>query len=167
MPTDFLTLLQRDHVDLQKELTLLLDPNATVAELRGSLDGVRLGLTAHVDAEEIVLARFEAISPLDVLIAHARTAHRAQGGALAALISARPGTASWRERAVQLRDMVRQHAVQTEQVLAPGLRAHVPRELYDALAGGFATERLRQLATLQPSAPLCIADVMLVDARAV
>jgi len=50
MPTDLLTLLQRDHVDLQKELTLLLDPTASTAELRGSLDGVRLGLTAHAEA---------------------------------------------------------------------------------------------------------------------
>jgi hypothetical protein len=39
--------------------------------------------------------------------------------------------------------------------------------MYDALAGAFATERLRQLATLQPSAPVCIADVVLADARAV
>jgi hypothetical protein len=167
MPTDFLTLLQRDHVDLQQELTLLLEPNATVAELRGSLDGVRLGLTAHVDAEDIVLGRFEAISPLEVLIAQARTAHRAQAAVLSALVSARLGTTTWRERALHLRDLVRHHAVQAEQSLAPGLWTHVPRAHYDALAGAFATERLRQLATLQPSAPVCIADVVQVDARAV
>jgi len=65
MATDFLALVQRDHVDLQKELTLLLDPIATPAQLRGSLDGVRLGLTAHAEAEDIVLGRFETISLLD------------------------------------------------------------------------------------------------------
>jgi len=167
MATDFVTLLHRDHADLQKELALLLDPNATVAELRGSLDGVRLGLTAHVEAEDIVLARFEAIPPLDVLIAQSRTAHLAQEGALSALVSARPGTGLWRDRANHLRELVRHHAAQAEQLLIPGLRTHLPRELYDALAGEFATERLRQLAMMQPSAPFCIAELVMADARAV
>lgn len=167
MPTDFQTLLQRDHVDLQKELTLLLEPNATVAELRGALDGVRLGLTAHAEAEDIVLARFEKIPGLGVLIAQTRGAHLAQEGALSALVSARPGAPTWRDRANHLRELVRHHAAQVEQLLLPGLRRHAPREMYDALAGAFATERLRQLASLQPSAPLCIADVVLAGARAV
>ena len=165
MPTDLLTLLQRDHADLQKELTLLLDPTATTAELRGSLDGVRLGLTSHAEAEDIVLARFEKISPLDVLVAQARAAHLAQEGALSALVSARPGTAAWRDRAGYLRDLVQRHAVQEEQCLLPGLRRYLPREAYDTLAGAFATERLRQLAMLQPSAPLYFPDLAVADAR--
>jgi hypothetical protein len=164
MPTDLLTLLQRDHVDLQKELTLLLEPSATTAELRGALDGVRLGLTAHAEAEDIVLGQFESISPLDVLVAQARAAHLAQEGALSALVSTRPGSAKWRERACYLRDLVQQHAAQEEQNLFPGLRLHAPREVYDALAGAFATERLRQLAMLQPSAPLHLTDVVMADA---
>jgi hypothetical protein len=165
MPTDFLTLLQRDHVDLQKELMLLLDPSATVVELRGSLDGVRLGLTAHAEAEDIVLGRFESVSPLDVLVAQARAAHLVQESALSALVSARPGTAAWRDRARRLHDLVQHHAVEEEQCLLPGLRLHAPREVYDALAGAFATERLRQLAMLQPSAPFYIPDASLADAR--
>lgn len=165
MPTDFLTLLQRDHGDLQKELTLLLDPSASTAELRGSLDGVRLGLTAHAEAEDIVLTRFETMSPLDVLVGQARAAHLVQESALSALVSARPGTTAWRDRARHLRDLVSRHAVQEEQCLLPGLRLHVPREVYAALAGQFATERLRQFAMLQPSAPLYFADAALADAR--
>jgi Hemerythrin HHE cation binding domain len=165
MPTDFSTLLQRDHVDLQKELTLLLDPMATAVELRGSLDGVRLGLTAHAEAEDIVLGRFEGSSQLGVLIAQARSAHLAQEGALSALVSARPGSAAWRDRAHHLRDLIQRHAAQAEQLLLPGLRLHLSREAYAALAGAFATERLRQLAMLQPSAPVYI-DFALADARA-
>jgi hypothetical protein len=43
--------------------------------------------------------------------------------------------------------------------LLPALRFHAPRELYAGLAGAFATERLRQLAMLQPSAPVYIAEL--------
>src|SRR5690349_1967141 len=80
MPTDLLTLLRRDHSDLQQELTALLDPTATVAMLRSSLDGVRLGLTAHAEAEDIVLGRFEVVPALQVVVAQARAAHLAQEG---------------------------------------------------------------------------------------
>lgn len=154
MPTDFLTLLRRDHSDLQQELTLLLDPTATVAQLRSSLDGVRLGLVAHAEAEDIVLGQFEIVPALQVLIAQARAAHLAQEGALSALVTARPGTAAWRDRAHHLRELVRYHAIQEEQQLLPGLRLHADPADYAQLAGAFATERLRQLALLQPSAPV-------------
>jgi hypothetical protein len=154
MPADFLTLVRRDHVDLQAELTHLLDPTATVAQLRLALDGVRLGLTAHAEAEDIVLGRFDTIHELEVPVAQARAAHLAQEGGLSALVSSRPGTATWRDRAHHLRRLVHHHAVQEELQLLPALRQLAPRELYDGLAGAFATERLRQLANLQPSAPL-------------
>jgi hypothetical protein len=165
MPTDFGTLVQRDHVDVQKELTRLLDPAATRAQLSSALDGVRLGLTAHAEAEDIVLGRFEAVPALGPVLAEARASHLAQESALGALVSARPGTAAWRDRAVHLRELVRRHALREELELLPALRFHAPRELYTGLAGAFATERLRQLAMLQPSAPLCIADVAHADAR--
>jgi hypothetical protein len=165
MPTDFGTLVQRDHVDVQKELTRLLDPAATRPQLSSALDGVRLGLTAHAEAEDIVLGRFDAIPSLGPVLAEARAAHLAQEGALAALVSARPGTATWRDRAVQLRELIRRHALREELELLPALRCHAPRELYTGLAGAFATERLRQLAMLQPSAPLYVADVAHPDVR--
>src|ERR1700712_1880487 len=133
MPIDFLTLLQRDHGDLQKELTQLLEPTATVSQLRSALDGVRLGLTAHAEAEDIVLGRFERISALEALVSLGRGAHQAQEGALAALVTARPGTKTWRERAYHLRELVQSHAAQEEQHLLPALRAHAPRAMYEAL----------------------------------
>src|SRR3954470_1291276 len=156
MPTDFLTLLRRDHTDLQDELTQLLDPVASSAELRMALDGVHLGLTAHAEAEDIVLGRFEMLPALQILIAQARAAHRAQEGALTALVTARPQTDTWRDRAQHLRELVECHARQEEQYLLPALREHVPCEHYGRLAGSFATERLRQLAMLQPSSPIYI-----------
>ena len=154
MPTDFMALLRRDHKDLQHELTRLLDPTATSSQLRSSLDGVRLGLTAHAEAEDIVLTRFEVIPALQLLIAQARAAHLAQEGALSALVSSRPGTSAWRDRAYHLRELVHYHAQQEETNLLPALRAHTAD--YSQLAGAFATERLRQLAMLQPSAPVFV-----------
>ena len=155
----FGTLVQRDHVDVQKELTLLLDPDVTSAELGLALDGVRLGLTAHAEAEDIVLGRLEAIDALAPVLAEARAAHLAQESALAALVGARPGTPIWRERAVHLRELIRRHALREELELLPALRYHAPRDLYHTLAGAFATERLRQLSLLQPSVPLCASDI--------
>jgi len=158
MPTDFLTLVRRDHVDLQKELTQLLDPTTPVAELRQSLDGVRLGLTAHAEAEDIVLGRFDTIAALEIQVAQARAAHLAQEGALASLVSSPPGSRTWRDCAYHLRELVGYHAAQEETYLLPALRRVAPR-LYDGMAGAFATERLRQLAMLQPSAPICVIDL--------
>ncbi len=158
MITDFLTLLRRDHSDLQHELTQLLDPAATVVELRTFLDGVRLGLTAHAEAEDIVLGRFEVVPALSALVSQARAAHRVQECVLSALVSSRPGTTAWRDRAQQLRELVEYHARHEEEHLLPALRQHTPVELYAQLAGLFATERLRQLAMLQPSAPIYIAE---------
>jgi hypothetical protein len=89
----------------------------------------------------------------------------AQEGALSALVRARPCTAAWRDRAYQLRELVRYHAAQEEESLLPALRSHAPREVYDSLAGAFATERLRQLAMLQPSAPLYVSDLIKSEAH--
>ncbi|HEY5934737.1 MAG TPA: hemerythrin domain-containing protein [Kofleriaceae bacterium] len=152
MPTDFFTLLHRDHTDLQKELTELLDPAVTISQLRSALDGVRLGLVAHAEAEDIVLGRLEEVPSLKLLIGQARAAHLAQEAALTALVSSRPGTRQWRHCACHLRELVEYHAMHEEKHLLPALKQHT--EHYASLAGAFATERLRQLAMLQPSAPV-------------
>jgi hypothetical protein len=157
MPTDFLSLLRRDHAELVLELTELLDPSASAADVRTALDGLRLGLTAHAEAEDIVLGRFEAFPALRSLVTQARAAHLAQEAILYSLVCARPLTPCWVERALQLRDLVEVHETQEEAYLLPALRELAPAELYAGLAGAFATERMRQLAMLQPSAPVSIA----------
>ena len=158
MPTDLFELLRRDHTDVQQALTQLLDPAATTADLRMGIDGVRLGLTAHAEAQDIVLARFEVVPALRGPVGAARAAHLAQEHALSALLSSHPGTAPWRDRAGYLRELIADHAEHEEAQLGVALRQHTPVELYAQLAGAFATERLRQLAMLQPSAPIVIAD---------
>lgn len=154
--TDFLTLLQRDHHDLECGLDELLQAT-TVVQIRSALDGVRLCLTAHAEAEDIVLhgalATAGSPAPLEDLVGQARSLHLAEEGALASLVCARPGTQTWRDRARSLRDLVHEHAAYEERKVAPAFRELAPR-LYRGLAGQFATERLRQLALLQPSTPL-------------
>ncbi|MEO7096113.1 MAG: hypothetical protein ABI175_22820, partial [Polyangiales bacterium] len=127
------------------------DPSAGIVELRTALDGVRLGLIAHAEAEDIVLGAFDMVPALEILIGQARAAHVTQEKALTALVCARPQTSVWRDRAYQLRELVAYHAAQEEAYLLPALRHHVPADHYGKLAGSFATQRLRQLAMLQPS----------------
>lgn len=154
MPVDFLTLLRRDHTDLHRELTSLLDPDATTEELRSALDGVRLGLTAHAGAEDLVLGALETVPALTTVITQARRAHLAQEGALAALVTSRPRTRTWLARVLQLRELIECHILHVEKHLAAALREHLAAGVYASLAGQFATERLRQLTTLAPSGPV-------------
>ncbi|HEY5943992.1 MAG TPA: hemerythrin domain-containing protein [Kofleriaceae bacterium] len=159
--TDFLMLLQRDHRDLEAGLDELLAATTVVA-IRSALDGVRLGLTAHAEAEDIVLhhALVQAGSPelLDRLIGQARSAHLAQEGALGSLVCARPGSQLWKDRARKLRDLVHMHAHHEEKCVVPAIRELAPA-VYETLAGSFATERLRQLAMLVPSAPIRVPEM--------
>ncbi len=162
MAIDFLMLLRRDHHDLQSGLDELLDPAVTVVEIRQALDGVRLGLTAHAEAEDIVLCRAIRRCKLSAwvedLIGEARSEHLSQEGALSELVCARLGSATWRDRALYLRTLVADHAEWEEVKVLPAIRK-ADAELYGQLAGAFATERLRQLAMLQPSAPISIPEL--------
>jgi hypothetical protein len=156
MATDFLTLMRRDHDDLDRGLAALLTPAITTTELRCALDGVRLGLTAHTEAEDIVLAVAlgdRVSSELAALLREARGAHRGQEGALTSLVCTPPGTPTWRKRAGELRLAVASHAEWEEHWLVPALQRVAPHA-YDRLAGAFATERLRQLAMQAPSGPI-------------
>ena len=158
MTPDIGALLRRDHTDLESGLDELARPLSDIPEIRSTLDGVRLGLAAHVEAEDIVLyqafARFVPAPRLRMLVAQGRAAHLTQEGALSALVSSRPGSSVWRDRAAHLRDLIHEHAIQEATQTMPLLRDYAPVEVYQTLAGRFATERLRQLAMLQPSAPI-------------
>jgi hypothetical protein len=161
MPTDFLTLLHRDHDDLSRGLEELLEA-PSVEQLRSTLDGVRLGLVAHAEAEDIVLyqamTREHASRMLASLVEDAHLQHAAQEAALGSLVCAIPGTPEWRQAAMHLRDLVNEHAEHEEHRILPALRELMPR-VYDALASEFATERLRQLAQLQPSGPIFVPEL--------
>jgi hypothetical protein len=152
MTTDLPTLLRRDHSEFHRELTLLLDPMASVADLQDGLDGLRLGLIAHAEAEDIILGPVEHLPRLRDAIGEVRTSHLAQEKALSTLVSTRPGTEAWRVHAHYLREIVGYHARHEQARLMPVLREHAPS--YARLAGLFATERLRQIGMLVPSQPI-------------
>lgn len=161
MPTDFLTLLHRDHHDLECGLEELLAAES-VEGMRSALDGVRLGLVAHAEAEDIVLSqaltREHTSRALAALVEDAHFAHVAQERALSSLVCVQPRTAEWFGAARTLRDLVHDHADIEENRLLPAIRELMPR-IYDGLAGEFATERLRQFAMLVPSAPIYVAEL--------
>jgi hypothetical protein len=158
MTTDLLGLLGRDHRDIARGLAELASPATTIGQIRNTLDGVRLGLVAHAEAEDIVihhaLMRFAPEPALVTLIATGQVAHRAQESALSSLVSQRPETQTWRDKARLLLDLVVRHATHEEEVILPALRAAAPGDVWARLAGEFATERLVQLGMLQPSAPI-------------
>jgi hypothetical protein len=160
---DFAQLVRRDHDDLEAGLRELARPNLTSRELHTTLDGVRLGLTAHAEAEDIVLygalSHYSPPAFVQQLVAEARRAHLEQESALAGLVCAIPETGTWRARAQHLLELVRRHSAHEEHTVLPALRDHVPVAAYFQLAGQFATERLRQLALLQPSAVYCVDEI--------
>jgi len=157
MPPDLLTLLRRDHVDLDRALVDLARPRLHRRELSDCLDGLRLGLIAHVEAEGMVFERAAAEvapeSPLHLILARTRAEHLEQERALSALVVSRPGTPHWRQRADQLRALIAEHA-RDEDMQLQVLQAELPPALFAALPGMFATERLVQLSMIQPSAPI-------------
>jgi hypothetical protein len=159
MGMDILTLLRRDHEDLDRGLTALLDSTASIGQIRTALDGVRLGLTAHAEAEDIVfhssITRCIAARALELVVEEASQAHHLQEVALAALVCAPLGSAAWYDNAAWLRDLVKEHATYEEEAVLPAIKELAP-EIYPTLAGRFATERLRQLSMLAPSAPMYV-----------
>ena len=163
MAMDLVALLRRDHDEIVRGLDELADPAVTVAQLRSALDGVRLGLLAHSEAEDIVMDRAIAALALPervaAQVARARAAHLEQEGALSALVCATPGTQAWRDRALRLRQLVRDHATFEEEHALAAIRHATSPEAFAKLAGAFATERLRQLAMLQPSAPIYVGQL--------
>jgi len=163
MATDILALLKRDHEDLARGIDALLDSNATIAEIRTALDGARLGLSAHAEAEEIVFAYAvrQSIEPraLALVVDEASQAHKLQEVALASLVCAPLGTVGWYDSATWLRELVSDHAGYEEKHVLPAIRELAPAA-YSHLAGRFATERLRQLSMMAPSAPVYLPEAV-------
>lgn len=163
MAIDILALLRRDHEDLSHSIDALLSPQATIAQIRTALDGARLGLTAHAEAEEIVFAHAvrQSSEPraLALVVDEASQSHKLQEVALASLVCAPVGTPGWYESAAWLRELIIDHASYEEKHVLPAIRDLAP-STYPKLAGRFATERLRQLSMMAPSAPVYLPEAV-------
>ncbi len=121
---------------------------------------MRLGLTAHAEAEDIVfsVALRQVRDALAELVREAAEAHRHQELALSALVTTALGSREWFTRAATLLTLVHNHAAYEERHVLPAIRELAP-DIYPTLAGQFATERLRQLSMLMPSQPVNLAEL--------
>jgi hypothetical protein len=159
MVPSFLQLLRRDHDELEHGLRALVRPRTN--ELRDAIDGVRLGLLAHVEAEDVVVDVAVAGGDhprLARAVAARRADHRDQERALGALLRSSPGSSLWRDRALHLIALVRQHRATSEMALGAALEVEVDAERVGRLAGAYATERMRQIGMLMPSAPIAVPE---------
>jgi hypothetical protein len=157
MSHELATLLRRDHRELDQAIAGLAIPHADVSdEFCDALDGARLGLLAHHEAQDRVLtAALHTVAPIDEVHAIAARAvhdHLALERAMSALLLTTPHTMQWRVRVAQLRTLLAEHMQQEEAEIYPALDRALAPEIRAKLAAAYATERLRQLAELQPAA---------------
>lgn len=155
---ELLRLIRRDHRELEMSLIELVAADLSLDQRRQILDGARLGLEAHSAAEDIVVYpqfdRHRALADLDLQIDLARATHEELDRLLACVLMTPIATPDWFELVHMLRIRAEAHAAREENVLIPRLRGALSESEYRALAGAFATERLKQLSMLQPSAPV-------------
>jgi hypothetical protein len=147
------TLLHHDHQDLELALSMIVDAETAIAELPNLLEVLRLALAVHVTAEARVwdrlLATGDPVRPLQAKLALTRIEHTRQQLAADELARLAAGSSEWYEGAIELRAIVLDHAWEIQQPNR-SLRVHLDDTTYARLAGSYATERMRVLATTSP-----------------
>lgn len=158
MEFDFCALVAADHDDHERALSAMVDPATPPHELSELLDALQLALAIHGTAEAKVLdsLRSSLRHPRDLgmAVAEARLEHVAQRSGTHELTRIRPGSLGWYERALVFRVRMHEHARRAEETLRK-IRDHIPLDVQRRLAGEYATERMRMLAT---TSPLLVAD---------
>jgi len=153
MGHDVCALVRRDHEDIDRAFSAMIDPATPPKELSNLLEILRLALAVHSAAEAkllaLLLARAESPRSLTMLACHTRLEHVAQRAAADDLTRMRPASISWYEHAIELRSFVLEHAARAEQMRWT-LLDHVSPELYRTLGSEYATERMRVLASTSP-----------------
>jgi hypothetical protein len=159
---DVWTLVERDHRELDLALSAIVDGSS--ADLRDTLDALRIGFAAHAEAHARAICEpFATLrvarrpgeagtcdvattaylpTHLAALLHELEAAHRSQERQLSRLAIA--SITEWPARARFLRDDLLRHHEFERTWCVPMLRARVPA--YDQLAARYATERLRALA---------------------
>ncbi len=143
------TLVRRDHDELHYVLRVLGEPMSDDAQVVGMLERVRVGFAAHAEAETLALgAMLEHAQPppaVYFLVSQVIASHLAQEAVLGQLVTLRPRTPAFCERASYLRQLIVHHAEHEAACMHPALREHVPREVFRTLAIAYETERRRRL----------------------
>jgi hypothetical protein len=155
MGNDVCALVRRDHDDIDRAFSAMIDPATPPKELSNLLEVLRLALAVHSAAEakviDLLLARAEGPRSLPSLASQTRLEHVAQRAAADALVRLRPGSIGWYEHAIELRVLVLEHAGRADHWRWTVLE-HVSPVLRDVLRGEYATERMRVLASTSPLA---------------
>jgi hypothetical protein len=147
------TLVRRDHDDIDRAFSVLIDPATPPRELVEMLDVVKLATCVHAAAEarilQLLVARTPSLRVISMIANQTRAEHVTISNALDALASLRPASLAWYEHAIELRAVNLDHAVRSEQ-LRWTLRDHVPADLPELLASEYATQRMLVLSTSAP-----------------
>lgn len=153
MGPDVCTLVERDHDDIDRAFSLLVDPATPPRELLDMLDVVKLATCVHAAAEarvlQLLVARTPSLRVISMIATQTRAEHVTLSNALDALASLRPASLAWYEHAIELRAVTLDHAVRSEQ-LRWTLRDNVPHGLPELLASEYATQRMLVLSTSAP-----------------
>jgi len=155
MGNDVCALVRRDHDDIDRAFSAMIDPATPPKELSNLLEILRLALAVHSAAEakvlDLLIARAEGPRSLPSLVSQSRLEHVAQRAAADALVRLRPASIGWYEHAIELRVLVLEHAMRADQMRWRVLE-HVSPALHGMLGSEYATERLRVLASTSPLA---------------
>ncbi len=150
---DLCGLVRRDHEDLDRALLAMVEPHTSREALLGLLDGARLSLTSHIEAETEVMQVFVARSPsrarVRAFVTEIAAQHRAQHAALDAIRDAAPGSTGWYFRVLELRVLVLDHTSR-EPFMRTALSDHISIDENRQLARDYASARLRMLALMYP-----------------
>jgi hypothetical protein len=153
MERELSALVRRDHEDLDRGLAAMVDPTCSPNELANLLEVFRLALAVHTAAETKVFDSLLEIegSPrtLSMIASHARDEHMRQRSVTEGLMRLRPGSLGWYEQALELRVEMLDHSGRAEQ-LRWTLQEHLSSAHQRKLAGEYATERMRVLASTSP-----------------
>jgi hypothetical protein len=153
MTPDVYALVRRDHEDLDRALGAMVDPITPPSELSNLLEVFRLALAVHSTAEanvmDTLLERAGSPRTLGILAMQSRVEHVAQRAAAESLAFVRPASIAWYSHALELRVLVLDHASRADQ-LRWTLQDHVPLAVQQTLAGAYATQRMRVLASTSP-----------------
>ncbi|HTL33638.1 MAG TPA: hypothetical protein VL326_10955 [Kofleriaceae bacterium] len=133
----------------------MVDPLTEPTELANLLDVFRLALAVHSAAEATMLDALQSWggSPrtLSILAMQTRVEHGAQRAAAESLALLRPASIAWYSHALELRVLVLDHSSRADHMRWT-LDEHVPTAIQQGLAGQYATQRMRVLASTSPLA---------------
>ncbi len=131
----------------------MVNPATPPKELINLLEIFRLALAVHTATETRILAglvkRVTGPRTLQLIAEQCRIEHLEQRTAADAMTMIRPGSIAWYESALELRVTVLDHTTRGEYAKWT-LQDHVPLHLQHSLAGEYATERMRVLASTSP-----------------